>query len=191
MTSPAVVNANNNVNVPVNNMNAAKSLVAPVTDAKNRITKKPFGIYITPKTSPVQPERFTGYHTGTDFETFSNELNQEIVVHAICDGKVIVKRWASGYGNVMVESCSLNGQSITVVYGHLSFSGSTSAQSGSSVSAGDPIAVLGAAYSRDTDGERKHLHLGIHKGAEINILGYVQAKGQLIDWLNSENYISF
>ena len=33
-----------------------------------RITKKPFGIFITTQNSPVQPERFSGYHTGVDVE---------------------------------------------------------------------------------------------------------------------------
>lgn len=47
---------------------AENILNIPLTDAAARITKKPFGIFITPQNSPVQPERFSGFHTGTDFE---------------------------------------------------------------------------------------------------------------------------
>jgi hypothetical protein len=36
--------------------------------SKAGLQKKPFGIYITPENSPVQPENFTGYHTGIDVE---------------------------------------------------------------------------------------------------------------------------
>lgn len=43
-------------------------IVLPIAEFEKRITKKPFGIYITPQNSPVQPERFTGYHTGVDVE---------------------------------------------------------------------------------------------------------------------------
>ncbi|MDP1845177.1 MAG: hypothetical protein Q8L09_00330 [Candidatus Moranbacteria bacterium] len=43
---------------------------------------------------------------------------------------------------------------------------------------------MGKAYGAETDGERKHLHLGIHKGAGVNILGYVQSKAELSGWLD-------
>lgn len=38
------------------------------------------------------------------------------------------------------------------------------------------MANLGNGYSSDTDGERKHLHLGIHLGEVVDIRGYVQKK---------------
>src|SRR3989344_6907506 len=46
----------------------ADSLVWPVDEFEERITKKPFGIFITPQNSPIKPERFSGYHTGVDVE---------------------------------------------------------------------------------------------------------------------------
>src|SRR5579871_4518385 len=46
----------------------APAMVEPAKDFLQRVTKKPFGIYVTPTDSPVQPERFTGYHTGADGE---------------------------------------------------------------------------------------------------------------------------
>lgn len=159
-----------------------KSVVDPIANAANRVTKKPFGIYITPKTSPVQPERFTGYHTGVDFETFPNEQNIDVPFYAICDGKILVKRTASGYGGVFVQSCTLDNQEVTVIYGHVSLK-SIAKNVGDTLAAGDKIGNLG--HSPDeTDGERKHLHLGIHIGTSINILGYVQKQSDLSGWLD-------
>src|SRR3990167_7147055 len=45
---------------------SASPVSYPISDWLSRITKKKFGQYITPQTSPVQPERFTGYHTAAD-----------------------------------------------------------------------------------------------------------------------------
>jgi murein DD-endopeptidase MepM/ murein hydrolase activator NlpD len=158
-------------------------LYLPLPDALQRITKKPFGIYITPQTSPVQPERFKGYHTGVDFETYPNEQTVDVPVSAVCDGKLLIKKWASGYGGVAVQSCALQGQPVTIIYGHLRLS-SIIPNIGSTIKAGDKIAVLGTGYNHETDGERRHLHLGIHKGTSINILGYVQSKDQLNNWVD-------
>jgi murein DD-endopeptidase MepM/ murein hydrolase activator NlpD len=156
----------------------------PIDRAAERVTKKPFGIYITPKTSPIQPERFQGYHTGTDFEIFPDELNANVTVRAICSGKIAVKRTASGYGGVLVQACQLDNQPITVIYGHLKLA-SISKNTGDTLNAGDPIGILGKAYSSETDGERKHLHLGIHKGSATSILGYVQSRSQLSGWIDA------
>lgn len=166
----------------------ASGFVAPLPDAAARVTKKPFGIYITPATSPVQPERFMGYHTGADFEIFPNELNASVPVRAVCSGKLLAKEWASGYGGVAVESCTLNNQPITVIYGHLNIA-SVQPVVGQPMKAGQPFADLGANKSQQTDGERKHLHLGFHKGRSINILGYVQNKSALQNWINPCLYV--
>src|SRR6185295_1702710 len=91
----------------------------PIANALTRVTKKPFGIYITPKTSPVQPEKFMGYHTGVDFETTADEQNIDIPIYAACDGKLLLKKYATGYGGVTVQSCTLDGNPVTLIYGHL------------------------------------------------------------------------
>lgn len=165
-----------------------KQTINPLSDALTRITKKPFGIYITPKTSPVQPERFQGFHTGADLEINPDELNINIEVKALCDGELLMTKVASGYGGVAVQSCVLDGQSMTVVYGHIRF-GSMTTKVGTSLKKGDFIAYLGKAYSSETDGERKHLHLAIHKGTSINILGYVQSESELTSWLDPAVYL--
>lgn len=157
---------------------------ATISRISERVTKKPFGIFITPQDSPVQPERFRGYHTGTDFETFSQEKDSDVPIYAITDGKILLKKSASGYGGVLVESGTYGNSPITIIYGHLSLT-SINKKVGDSLAKGEQIGVLGKGYGPETDGERKHLHLGIHLGKEINILGYVPDKETLKDWIDT------
>ncbi|MFA6048306.1 MAG: M23 family metallopeptidase [Parcubacteria group bacterium] len=167
-----------------------KDFVFPIDRAEERVTKKPFGIFITKQNSPVQPERFSGYHTGTDFETFPEEQNSDVSISAITNGKVIEKRWISGYGGVLIESAVYDNSSITIVYGHLNLS-SINKKTGDSLSTGEKIGILGRGYSQETDGERKHLHLGIHKGSAVDVRGYVNNKVQLRDWFDSKSILNF
>lgn len=160
------------------------TLALPISDALTRVTKKPFGILIEKKTSPVQPERFAGYHTGVDFETFPNEQDIDVPVHAICDGPLIVKKRATGYGGIAIQRCTIADKTVTVIYGHLRLS-SITAKLNEDISAGTSFAVLGKGFSAETDGERKHLHLGIHKGKDVSILGYVQKKDDLKNWMDA------
>lgn len=151
--------------------------------AEKRITKKPFGIKISPENSPIGPERFSGYHTGIDYEIFENEQNIDVEVFAICNGKLLRKEKVSGYGGVLIQGCEIMGQPVTVLYGHIQLS-SIEQQVGDYIVEGDFLALLGEAFSKDTDGERKHLHLGIHKGATIDIRGYVQNESELENWID-------
>lgn len=73
-----------------------------------------------------------------------------------------------------------------VLYGHISIA--QSANVGSSVKKGDQIAVLGASPA-ETDGERKHLHLGIIQGSSIDYRGYVSSQSELSKWINPEIYL--
>jgi len=162
--------------------------VAPISNARERITKKPFDIFVSPADSPVSPEKFTGYHTGVDFEIFSGEENSSVSVYAICSGPLLEKITASGYGGVAVQKCELNNQPVTVVYGHVKLS-SIVIKSGQQLKAGDKLAVLGEGFSAETGGERKHLHIGIHKGAGVELRGYVQNPDELTSWINLADYI--
>lgn len=155
----------------------------PINRAGERATKKPFGIFIRPQNSPVQPERFSGFHTGTDFETFPDEQDLDVPIYSITNGKIIIKKTAGGYGGILVQSAIINKNPVTIVYGHLNLA-SINKKVGDSLIAGEQIGFLGKGYSAQTDGERKHLHLGIHKGASVNILGYVQNEDQLSDWID-------
>lgn len=165
-----------------------KSLSQPLDNCKNRVTKKPFGIYIEPNNSPVQPERFQGFHTGTDFEVFPEELNKTISVQAICTGKIISKKWVSGYGGVLIQNCQLDNEPITVLYGHIDLN-SIKNVTGDTINQYNIIGKLGTGETPETDGERKHLHLSIKKGAEIDLRGYVQNKIELSNWIDLFLYI--
>lgn len=166
----------------------AQKIVSPISRPADRITKKFFGTYVTPKNSPVQPEKFTGFHTGLDFETFPEEKDSDVNINVICSGKLLVKARATGYGGYAVQACNINGQDVTVVYGHLRQS-SITPKVGDQLNAGDHLAVLGTGYSTETDGERKHLHLDIHIGTGVNIKGYVQSKSELSAWMDPQKVL--
>jgi len=87
-----------------------------------------------------------------------------------------------------VQACKLDNADVTIIYGHLRLS-SIIPNVGDTLSPGQQIAVLGLGYSSETDGERKHLHFGIHISTAINILGYVQKQSELSGWLNPAGYL--
>jgi murein DD-endopeptidase MepM/ murein hydrolase activator NlpD len=148
----------------------------PIADFFPRITKKPFGIYITPQNSPVQPEKFTGYHTGTDIEY--GDVTGNVPVYAIADGQVIYSGWVKGYGGFL----AIQHPDFIATYGHLN--PTSLVKSGTKVTKGQNIAILGNAYSTQTDGERKHLHFGILKGSKLDFRGYIQIQSELSLWLD-------
>lgn len=160
----------------------------PLEDAEERVTLKPFGIFITPQNSPVEDERFSGYHTGVDFETLEGEEDEEVPVRAVCSGRFLQKRTASGYGGLAVQGCELGGEPVIVVYGHLDIQ-SIEPETGDRLEAGAGIGVLGEGGSAETDGERKHLHLGMYQGEEINIKGYTDSKEDLAEWLDPCDHV--
>lgn len=164
------------------------TVVLPVAGFYGRVTKKTFGMYITPKTSPVQPERFTGYHAGADAETTPSEQSIDVPVFSIAAGTVTLARYVSGYGGVVMIRYAINGKSVTALYGHVRLA-SVRVKVGDSVHAGQQIAVLGTGYSAETDGERKHLHFAILVGASSIVKGYVSAKSQLSAWLDPVTWL--
>ena len=164
----------------------APDLPWPITGGKERVTKKLFGTYVTPQSSPVTPEKFTGYHTGWDFETTDAELNTDVLIVAACDGQIVYRNYVNGYGGVAIQSCNFGGLPITVLYGHLRLSSSTAKDT--NLKSGDKIGLLGNAYSTETDGERKHLHFSIHHGNAIELKGYVQNKADLSSWIDPADF---
>lgn len=156
------------------------AVVAPIADFQERITKKPFGIFITPKNSPVQPEKFTGFHTGADVEY--TDVAQDVPVMAITDGTVMLSKQASGYGGVVAIKHSIQGKEVVAIYGHLDPASLPKTEI--RVKKGQKIGILGDGGTPETDGERKHLHFGIHIGDSVDIRGYVQGEKELSGWLN-------
>lgn len=162
--------------------NDKANFVEPISNPTNRTNKKLFGTKVSPADSPVPNERFTGFHTGTDYETFENEKNVVVEVYAICGGPLKQKRTASGYGGVAVQECLIDNQVVTVVYGHLNLN-SVTVNVENYLNPGDKIGNLGEQGS-ETDNERKHLHLSIHKGTAIDIRGYVSSQKLLSEWID-------
>lgn len=157
----------------------------PIDQAGNRATPLAFGTRVTPDSAsnPITPpERFSGTHVGLDFEISRSELEADVSVYAICDGDIVYGGFAEGYGGLVVQRCTLAGEDVTVLYGHLSLESLPA--KGSRVAPGERIAVLGAARSRDTDGNRKHLHLGIHRGPDIDERGYVQTEDEMAEFMD-------
>lgn len=161
------------------------SLVEPVAHFVQRASKKPFGIYITPDTSPIQGDYHTGYHTGVDSEF--TDTNQDVPVFAIADGTIVVRNWVKGYGGVIVIRHIINGVPLYALYGHLDQASFLPAEK-TQVTAGEQIAILGDDHSQETDGVRKHLHFSISMTDRLDLRGYVQTERELTHWLNPLNF---
>lgn len=168
--------------------NDLESFEPVMTRLKERRIKKPFGILISPQNSPIPNERFSGYHTGIDVEVFDDEVEKDVSVTALCGGALRQKQYASGYGGVAVQECLFKDQPVIIVYGHLNLQ-RILANQGDYLDPGDTIGLLGADKSQETDGERKHLHLGIRKGRTIDIRGYVSSLSELSQWIDPKEYL--
>lgn len=163
-------------------------IVWPISRPLERITKKPFGIKISPQNSPVSPERFTGIHTGTDFEALPGEEDTDVPVNVICTGEILRKQFGRGYGGMIVQACNLNSEPVIVTYGHVSLE-SSPVKVGDILEAGQFLVNLGKGFSSETDGERKHLHLGIHRGTSVVTSGYAANETALEKYLNIQDLL--
>ncbi len=164
---------------------AAGGFSQPLDHATNRPTPLHFGVHVTPDPAdnPIDPpERFTGYHAAVDYEVSADELETPTQVYAICRGRIIYSGFAEGYGGLIIQRCTLDGEPISVIYGHLSRTGLL--DEGTTVRSGKPIGYLADARSVDSDGNRKHLHLGIHKGKGLDMRGYVQTEEELAQYVD-------
>lgn len=155
------------------------SYALPVAEFRERATKKQFGTYVTPADSPVQPERFSGYHTGVDVEY--GDIATDVPIYAMTDATVVQARTVSGYGGLLVLRGKVDGKQVYLLYGHVRLSSVPAVAS--IVKKGDRIGVLGTA-GPETDGERKHLHFSIYTGSPVDIRGYVATKEALTSWLD-------
>ncbi len=162
--------------------NDTEGFAAPLPQLSARPILKPFGLKISPEDSPIQPERFSGYHTGVDFEVFEEEKDQPVIVSAVCGGELRTRQRTEGYGGLVVQECLLHNEPVTVIYGHLDL-GSIQASPSDYLAPGDPLGKLGE-QGLDTDGERTHLHLGIHRGSNVVITGYADREEDLQTWID-------
>ncbi len=159
--------------------------VWPIEDGYYRATPLHFGLYVTPDPdqNPIDPpERFTGYHVATDFEITEDEADEDIAVYAVCTGTGVYAGFAGGYGGLVVQECMLDEQKVSMIYGHLAVA--SLPPNGTLLTKGQQIGILGAARSTDTDGSRKHLHFGIHKGWGSNYHGYAQSEAEVKEFID-------
>lgn len=169
--------------IPLSEIKTAESgvvsVVLPIAEYGERRILKAFGEYIE--------DRFRGYHVGDDIEY--TDSKEEVPVLAIATGRVHQAGRASGYGGVMVIEHQIGDDKISAVYGHLDPS-SIRLPVGDKVMAGQQIAFLGEHESKETDGERKHLHFGLYKGDEVRLAGYVPSADKLNSWINPQDFFA-
>jgi murein DD-endopeptidase MepM/ murein hydrolase activator NlpD len=115
-------------------------------------------------------------------EILPGEENNPVPVYAIGSGTVTFVGPVAGYGGVILEK--LASDSFTVLYGHVNYLAS-SIKVGDQVAGGRQLTILGNAFSSQTGGERKHLHLGLYKGSGEYFRGYEATMAGLTDhWLD-------
>lgn len=165
--------------------NAEGIISEPLKNAAFRVTPLHFGLKVSPDPAqnPIRPpERFSGYHVAVDYEVSADELEADVEVYAICYGTVVYSGYAEGYGGLLVERCRHANEDFTVIYGHLALKGLPA--EGAGLKSGQRIGTLAPARSYASDGNRKHLHLGIHRGTKLDVRGYVQSEDEVADFLN-------
>lgn len=160
-------------------------LALPLPETLSRPTPLHFGMYVTPdpENNPIDPpERFVGFHAATDFEISPDELEADIPVYAICNGPIAYSGYAEGYGGLLIQRCVLNKVEVTVLYGHLKLEGLPA--EGKEVKNGTALGLLADARTYESGMNRKHLHLGIHKGKKLDFRGYVQKEEELEQYID-------
>lgn len=162
----------------------------PIHRAAVRPTPLHFGMYVTPDpaTNPITPpERFTGYHVATDYEVTAEERNADVPVYAVCSGEVARSSHVEGYGGLLVQRCTISGQEVTVLYGHVLLA--SLPENGTMLTAGDRLGILAPANSYENGWNRKHLHLAIHRGTQIDVRGYVQREADVQNYLDPQEVL--
>lgn len=170
---------------------SAPGVHEPLPNAAHRAQPLSFGLHVTPDLdkNPIDPpERFEGFHAAQDFEVSAGEVNGDVPVYAICSGKVVYSGYAEGYGGLLVHRCKINGEQVTVLYGHLALAGMP--QEGASVRSGETVGLLAPARTYESGMNRKHLHLGIHRGKNLDLRGYVQTEEDLAAYIDPVTVLS-
>lgn len=145
----------------------------PLAGYSQRQSYKGFGQLMTSEfyvgKEKLFPTKYLGYHAAKDLEIMPGEENKPVEIYAIGDGKILFLGSVSGYGGVILES--LDKTNNTALYGHLKLS-QAEVKTGQQVSAGQKLTILSDGFSRETGGERKHLHFGIYNGLDKYFHGY-------------------
>lgn len=154
-------------------------LALVIDRAQDRIGEYSFGI--------LKENR--GYYTGIAFEAFEDEkAGKEVPIYVFCEGPLVEKRFAIGYGGIAIQECVLEGQTVYVLYGHMDLK-SIELNVGDELTPGIRLGNLGDHESAETDGATKQLHFAIHKGIKPDIRGYVQTQDELKEWIDPQIYL--
>ncbi len=176
---PVAVPLNQNESAPLE-----QPLSWPLSSGAERQRLITYGLSISPETSPLpKPERWVGYHTALDLEINPGEEEIDLPVTAACDGEILLAGPVGGYGHVIIQSCTIHKEPVTVLYGHLA-GASFNVKKGDPVAAGQTLANLGQAYSSDNGNVRKHLHFALHQGSDIVYRGYVPTQQELQSYID-------
>lgn len=159
----------------------SRQVYLPIKNFYKNQAINPFGVY--------RNGRFVGYHSGADIEIEPEDLDKDVPVYAIYDGEVVEAGEAGGYGGVVAIKHNFEGnKDLTGVYGHLRLR-DIKVSRGQKITGGSLIGYLGAAYSSETAGERKHLHFGLYKNSNMDIRGYVDNLTELSNWLSPRAFM--
>ena len=101
---------------------SVSSTFYPIRDYEARRTYRPFGRKVVPEDVQKLPcgHPFSGFHTADDLKVTEQEINVDVPVFAIKDGKVVKKAWVNGYGGLLVIEHEFDGEKLTTNYGHIS-----------------------------------------------------------------------
>ncbi|MFC8178735.1 peptidoglycan DD-metalloendopeptidase family protein [Rhodococcus sp. NPDC057297] len=126
------------------------TVVMPLREGTYQATS-PFG----PRINPV-----TGADEGHQGQDYSASAGTPI--YAATDGTVFKAGPASGFGNWIIIDTTVDGQSVSTVYGHMNDDGVDVAE-GQTVTAGDPIGKVGNAGQSTGP----HLHFEVWPGTRL------------------------
>ncbi|OZF01251.1 peptidase [Rhodococcus sp. 15-1189-1-1a] len=126
------------------------TVVMPLREGTYQATS-PFG----PRTNPV-----TGAQEGHQGQDYSAATGTPI--YAATDGTVAKAGHASGFGNWIILDTTVDGQSLSTVYGHMNDDG-VDVTEGGTVTAGDPIGKVGNAGQSTGP----HLHFEVWPGTRL------------------------
>lgn len=115
------------------------------------------GMIIRPASGRISSglgSRWGTFHAGIDIANSGSN----VPIHAAADGVVIKSYYSSSYGNVIFVAHSINGQTWTTVYAHMS---ARMASNGQVVSRGQRIGTMG----NTGQSYGQHLHFELHKGS--------------------------
>lgn len=134
--------------------NGGSSSPAPTVQAAPPVSGGAFMMPANGRITSGLGQRWGTFHAGIDI---ANRASGVPIV-AAADGVVIKSYYSSSYGNAIFVAHSINGQTYTTVYAHMS---SRAVGNGAVVSKGQQIGIMG----NTGQSYGQHLHFELHRGS--------------------------